>query len=267
MRHPHQLAFGGLEQTVQERHHAKNDRGFSVIAFLLFVAGLGVLALALYLLIPFSHANAFAAAFTVVDLIVLYLLLFGPALIGDRISALTGGRIVSLGVYWYAAGVYALLTIGIVVCVNVMPRVPIEPFIVLQLVALLGVLFAAYMGDVAHGHTIAVERDEKAALSNIESLRASSSQLTITIRHLDTSSIPAWDDLVQMTERIAEDLRYLTPSQDLSASILEDRIMSNLSSISANVSSRSATAQTAEASCNVARETIRLLEQRKTMRA
>ena len=238
----------------------------NVLAPILFIAGLAIVVLALILLAPGFLAGRDAFLFVAVDAIVLYLLLFSPLLVGEHINDLTGGRIVSLGIYWYAVGAYALLsaTLIFITCTSLNP--PLKLFVILQAVGLFGVGFAAFMGDAAHGQVEHVEEMQAQQLSMVRDLRSSSEQLAITVAHIGATDNPAMEELVKATERIADDLRYLTPVQTQQAALLEQRIQSDLNTLAAGLGYADPNMIDVRGACDVARDALLLIAQRKALR-
>lgn len=244
----------------------KGTQRTSAFASVLFVAGLAIVILGLLALAPYLPGGSRVFWFVAADVIVLYLLVFSPLVMGERVSDLTGGRIVSLGIYWYAVGAYALLTAFVLFSVCTSVRPPLMIYIVLQLAGLFCVALAAFFGDAAHGQVEEVEAIQEQQLSSVRDLRATSEQLAIAVSQIDTTGNTALGELATATERIADDLRYLTPVQTQQAVLLERRIQSDLDTLMAQTGHGDPTMIDVPGACDVARDALSLIARRKALR-
>lgn len=242
------------------------DKATSIgLRILLFAFGLVVLVLGLILLMPHPPAGAPAGLYVTCSLITLYALFFGPLLVGDSIEELSGGRTVSLGIYYLFLGVYALLTVVLVYYAVTGVGPTLSAIVVIQLAGLFGVAIGAYMA-VSSGQRIAdVKQREIGKRSSVERLRATSQRLSAQTSRLDTQD-QIQGEIVRTTKSIAEELRYLSPLHTPEAFALEEQIASYLDTLLASDFNSDMSSVAAQEALGYAQSALQLIEQRKAMR-
>lgn len=243
-----------------------NSRPSQVFRAVLFAAGFGITMLVLALLVPFYPSFA-AASFTIVNLLVLYSLIFAPMLLDELMPRLTGGRIVSLGIYATALVLYGLLTVFLVFQANAQPFPPMRLLFIVQLVALFVLMFALYVSGETAEHIDTVDQMSQSERSSIEWLRSLSGQLVLSTSRLDGSSIPRIAELASLAESMADDLRYLSPLNSPQAASIESSIATNLDAMNRlmSASSDDISPQTLDQAYGLALQTKDLIAQRKSM--
>ena len=232
---------------------------------LLFAAGLAVLLVALALLEPYSLGGVGARVFTVVVSVSLYVVLVGPLVLGGALQSMSVGQIVAGGMYAKAAIIYALCSVGTMACANLVPQPPLGLLVVVQLVGLVAIGAYVAMGDATQAHVSSVELGEQARLAPVKAMRASAARLEVLALELDAATSPDCADAQRRVRSIAEDVRYLSPSSNPQAAQLDVRIDHNLSAMNTLLDTAVPDARTVEELGGMARETQRLIDQRKTL--
>ncbi len=232
---------------------------------LLFAAGLAVLLVALALLEPYSLGGVGARVFTVVVSVSLYVVLVGPLVLGSALQSMSVGQIVAGGMYAKAAIIYALCSAGTMACANLMPQPPLGLLVVVQLVGLVAIGVYIVMGDATQAHVSSVELGEQVRLAPVKAMRMSAARLEALALELETKTSPDCSDVQRRVQRIAEDVRYLSPSGNPQAAQLDARIDDSLSAMNTLLDTSAPDAQTVEELGGMARETQRLIDQRKRL--
>lgn len=241
-----------------------NSQLSQIVRTILFAAGFGITLMAIILLAPFSP-NSQAGTFVAVDLLMLYVMVFMPLLMGAQLERLSGGRIVALGIYWYALAAYAALTLFLVYLANTSSDVPVRILVVLQLAAMFVLMFATYLSSVTHGHIDTVEQASQNQRVSIEWLRTLADQLRLSTSQLAGLNIPRAAELTEITASIAEDLRYLSPVSNATAVSLENSIAANLDMMLQLTETSDIGTQTITQACEMGLQTKGLIAQRKAV--
>ena len=242
------------------------DKAVSIgLRVLLFVFGLLVLVLGLIFLMPHPPAGAPAGVYITCSLIALYALFLGPLLAGDSIGGLGGGRVVSLGIYYKFLVLYALLTVVLAFFAVTGVGPSLTVIVVIQLAGLFGLAIGAYMSFSSAQQIAGVKQQEAGMRSSVERLRATSQRLSIQASHLNTQD-RVQGEIARATNRIAEELRYLSPLHTPEAFALEEQIASYLDALLASTSNSDMSSVAAQESLGYAQSALQLIEQRKAMR-
>lgn len=241
-----------------------NSQTSQIVRGILFAVGFGITLLAIILLAPLSPSSS-AGTFTAVNLLLLYVLIFMPLLMEEPLAKLTGGRIVALGIYWYAVAAYAALTLFLIRMANTGSDVSIRLLFVVQLAALFALMLTAYMSSVTHEHVDAVERAGKNQRVSIEWLRSLADQLKLEASQLAGAGMPRGDELAALAESLADDLRYLSPISNATASSLENSIAADLDSMLRLIDTTDVGYQAIAQACDIGFQTKKLVAQRKAM--
>jgi len=247
------------------REIAMGEQGRSfTLRVLLFAFGLLVLIAALLLLRGYEDVATDVFLFTSIDAIVLYGVLFGPILAVEQLRFLTGGRIVSAVMALKATLPYAVLSVALMFLAN-MPGHPPNPLLwVAQLALLFGLCLALHFSALTSAHIESVEKGERRRRASVDDLRSSATQLALAASCLDETDDAA-RGLADLTERISEELRFLSPSADPKALALEDRIASHVASLADQVEGGRLSPAQARDATQVSRETLALIRQRKAL--
>lgn len=230
----------------------------------LFVLGLCVVVLALVALPTRAFADPMVLMFTTIDAVALYVVLFAPLLVVDRIQDLSAGRIVSMGIVWRATVPYALLSLGVMYMANTMARPPLALLCAVQLAGLFGLALALFFGGEAEEHIQDVEHHEVIVRSSVTRLRGKSEELVAAAAHADLSQEDDTRELAVLVGRIADELRYMTPVQTDEAMGLERHIAANLERLQACIHSDMGGAEVADAK-RLAKDTLATIAQRRAM--
>lgn len=244
------------------------NRSYS-IAFrvTLFMVGFAVLLLALFLLLPFSLGGMGARLFTVVDAVGLYVLAFAPFTLPWRISDLTGGRIVSLGIYGRAVSLYAILTFVVLVFANTSMYPPMRLLIIVQLLGVVGLLLALYFANATSEHVEEVAQVELGQRLSVDRVRVAAERLDTRVAGIDRSRSSAHDELAREAARIADDIRYLAPSNEYDAQRLDSQIESEVLVLCDQTGRGDLTTEDAAKACVLARDITALVAERKLHRS
>lgn len=236
-----------------------------VQGIVLFFFGFAVLLLGLTVVLRAFSVGTSLAVFTLADFAVLYILIFGPLLLGHRIEELTGGRIVSLGIAWRGVVLYALLTIVVVCVAYSMSDPPLMLLSVVQLMGLFCFALYSYFGQITYEHISRVEEAQAKERASIDRLRDMSRQLSAQVSGLDSGHDVGADGLVSLIVRIEKELRYLVPVQTAEAEGLENELGDCLSLLSARVATKDPALLSAEQTKDLARDALSLIAQRKAL--
>ncbi len=232
---------------------------------LLFAAGLAVLLVALALLAPYSLGGIEARVFTVVVSVSLYVVLFGPLVLGGTLEGMRVGEIVAGGMYAKAATIYAACSVGTMTYVNLTLQPPLGLLIVVQLVALLAIGAYIVMGDATQTQVFSVEANEQAKVAPVKAMRANAARLEALALDLDPTTSPDCTDVQRRMRRIADDVRYLSPSGNSQATQLDVRIDTNLRAMNTLLDTSAQDVRIVEELGGMTRETQRLIDQRKKL--
>lgn len=230
----------------------------------LFIFGLCVVVLALVALPTRASADSAVLLFTTIDAVMLYVILFAPLLVVERVQELSEGRIVSMGIVWRATIPYALLSLGVMYGANSMPHPPLALLCVVQLAGLFGLALALFFGGAAENHIGDVERHEVMVRSSVSRLRGKSEELVAVATHAGLSQADDTQELAVLTGRIADELRYMTSVPTDEAMGLERHIAANLERLQACIHSDMGRAEVTDAK-RLAEDTLVTIAQRRAM--
>lgn len=193
------------------------------VRVVIFVAGIVVLGLAFALLSPLFERMIPEYIFACVSVSLLYLAVFLPLLLGSA-----RGGIASLAaaaaVYW--KGLAAYFTASVVAIVLAFTFLPLVISIVIQLVALFVFVIWVCLALVAKGHIESTARDEDIKMSGVSALRSKASRLAALAAGLEKG-----DSMRATAEKIAEDMRYLSPGNTAEAQDMERSMLAALDTI------------------------------------
>ncbi|MGN1423126.1 MAG: hypothetical protein ACI4XA_07105 [Oscillospiraceae bacterium] len=193
------------------------------VRVIIFVVGIVVLAVAYTLLSPLFERMMPEYIFTCVSVSLLYLAVFLPILLGSA-----RGGIASLAaaaaVYW--KGLAAYFTASVVAIVLAFTFIPLVIPIIIQCVALFVFVIWMCLALVAKGHIESTARDEEAKKSGVTALRNRAGRLAALAAGLEKG-----DSMRAAAEKIAEDMRYLSPGNTAEAQDLERSMLAVLDTI------------------------------------
>lgn len=235
----------------------------AAIKVALFLAGVLVLALGLILLMPRLPLGT--SIFIAVDAIMLYALVLGPILFNDALADVTGGKVISLTIYLKAVAVYAALTIGVIYVLLTVPMPPISFLVVLQLAGLVGLGFVTFLSLSVSQQVEAVAQAEAGVRASVDRLRATSQRLATQASYIQVQSAQE-RELVNGIQRIADELRYLSPVHSPEAFTLESQIASYLDTLLVRVQDGMTPADVSAALQDV-RGALAVIDQRKNLRS
>lgn len=184
----------------------------------LYVAGLALLALAFFLLVPSSRQDD-SAYLELCVLAVVFTLNFPVVVLGWAKADGQSSRLTGLSIRWFTLGLYTpAALLGVVL--GMAYAVPFRVQIVYQLAFLFGLAVAFALASRASSNTERVEGEEKAKNATLVEIRATATSVEKALLLLG----PAWQSSLDAVRRLLEDARFLAPSnrnneRDLEASI------------------------------------------------
>jgi len=193
---------------------------------LLFFAGAGVVTLAFVLLRadPFTDRDAFVW----ISIGVLYLIFFVPFFFSIIKAGSFSGKIPSLAQVWFSVFLYAMISIGIIVLVLVLPFDLLNVFIILQSILLFLFAVSMYFAYFASAHVGKVALEEVGKQQHINRIKPKAQALLLAV-----NGLPGEHEKTQATLKQAlEDIRYIYPVDGGAGSELELQILRSLDTVS-----------------------------------
>lgn len=199
----------------------KND--LLVAKAVIFGFGVVVLAVAFVLLSPLFELRQSEYVFACISVSLVYLSIFAPILLGS-VKGQVASVFVAGAVYYKGMTTFIVLSLAAAgLTLTVMPLVL---GIVIQCVALFILLVCVFMSIFAKGHIESVQRDEDIKKSTVIELRNRAGRLQAKASVLDSRN-----SIRISAEKIAEEMRYLSPSDSKDAQELERRMLVALDTI------------------------------------
>ena len=193
-----------------------NKQGISIAGLIVFIFGALVLAAAFALLAPlFLFAQA-KYCFSCISVSTAYIMYFLPVFAGG-IRGSFANLAVSGTLYYRAVAAYTALTVANVVLAFFVLPLPLS--VVIQGVGLFIFLIRVCAALFTKEHINAAERSEEATRALVTELRGKAGSLTAVTAALDKAN-----PLRVRAERLAENMRYLSPATSAQAHELERRL-------------------------------------------
>ena len=245
----------------------RQDQSLAMRA-VLFVLGMLILMLAFLFLIPFASKSSQVSLFATIDAAVLYTVALGPVLLGGVFEALSSGRKVtpSIGFVGIGTWVYIVASIVVIATLIVHKDPPINVLLIVQLVALFVLGASVVAGRQVSDQAEAVETAEQAALSPIKEARSAAEQLAAKV---SAQSLPEGEEsrrLVQDVQKLADELRYVSPSTAPEAASLDNGILSHISALSACLGTGDVGPSQVQSASELVRDALALVARRKVIR-
>lgn len=198
----------------------KNSIAVHLIVFILGVAVLGV---AFVLLSNLFMFNLFQYIFSCINVSLIYLAFFVPfisgALKGNIEASVIGGTIYYRGLMKYCTVSVANIVLGFV-------AIPLNIAIVIQGVALFVFVLWVIMANATKDHLESTYINEEIKKSPVMELRSYGTKLIALSAQLDKGN-----SIRIRSEKIAEDMRYLSPGNTVDEHDLEHKMLTVLDSI------------------------------------
>lgn len=197
------------------------------IKSLLFVVGLGIIALAWYL---FTGAEQLTQEqeYIWISIAMMYVIFFCPFFFSEINTKNVSGIIPSLTMVWLGVIVLITISIGMTVCVA-FHVVQIRIAIVTECVLVFLFAIDSYFGYFANSHVQNVEQQEAQALSLIKQMRSSLDLLVLKSSSLNETYAAEKKQIASL----AEDVRYISPVDNAGAVKLEQDILGAITVASA----------------------------------
>lgn len=167
--------------------------------------------------------------YAVVSVGLVYLAFFFPTVLSFRSKDSSGGIFVAGALYYKGAIGFLIASVGLV---STLFRVPIklQYAILYHLFIIFVFVIYIYFACATDSHIARVNRMEKAKRSGVDELRAKAERLNIKSGNLPNG----YEDIKTKIQKISDDMRYLSPSNNAEAIRLEDELISKINGLSLN---------------------------------
>jgi ABC-type transport system involved in cytochrome bd biosynthesis fused ATPase/permease subunit len=198
------------------------NQKFSFFRFLLFILGLGIIALAFFLT---GNGNERTSIdnFIWVSVVIIYLTVFCPfffSSLGKRFSE----KIPSLTLVWLGVFLYAGVSLAVILILKFSRLLPLNAAIIIQAIVFFLFLINIYFAYFANAHVAQVTADTENLLRSLNDIKAGAASLA-----LKASSGPAGkEDLQKKLNKAAEDIRYISPVAGAGAAGLEQKLINKI---------------------------------------
>lgn len=193
------------------------------VCLIVFILGLVVLGIAFVLMSPLFIFTPFRYIFACINVVLMYIAFFVPFISGALKGSMEGA-VIGGAVYYYGFAIYCIVSI-----VNIVRGFIVIPFnivIVIQSVALFIFILWVVMATVTKGHLESVHKKEEIKKSPVMELRNCGTKLLALSSRLDKGN-----SIRIQSEKIAEDMRYLSPGNTADEHDLEYKMLTVLDSI------------------------------------
>ena len=198
-------------------------RAFSAAGLIIFIAGALVLAFAFLMLSPLFAFRQAEYIFSCISVSLIYLAYFLPVLIGSFGGDIAGVA-ASGAIYYKGVSAYSAVTVIDIALTFVFMPLPLS--IVIECVALFVLFIWVFMALLTKEHIDSSLRDENEIKSLVMELRSRAGRLASITAGLDRNNA-----IRVRAEKIAEDMRYLSPSNSGSARDFERKLLAILDAI------------------------------------
>ena len=199
---------------------------FSPVRLILFILGIIVLAFAFTMLAPLFEYKQKQYIFACVCVSLLYLAISIPILLISFKGGIAGTA-VSGAVYYKGLSIYSVVTVAdIALAFTVFPLVIA---IVIQAIALFVLIIWLFMAIVSKNHIESSARTEEIKKAPVMELRSKAQRLSALAAGLEKGS-----SIRTASEKIADNMRYLSPGNTRAEHDLEYKMIATLDSIIAD---------------------------------
>lgn len=200
-----------------------NTRSFSPTRLILFLFGAAAIGLVIWFVIPDALREAHAMAFLILTALLIYAAALLPLVFYLR---MTDGTLIGGIIYYRGVAVFGALSAALMLIVLLTMRV--KPLIII-LELLFVVVFAVYetVSFSVAAHIDNVQRAETMKRDTLDYLRRKAAELQIRTDALDAGD----RETRAAVQRLAEDLRFLSPSDQAQAVNLERQIAAKIDSL------------------------------------
>lgn len=237
---------------------------YFALRVLLFVFGLIVVVAAILMLCSYAGVSLGVLLFTAFDAMLLYEVLIGPLLVEEQLSFLTASKIVSIGMALKAVVPFSALTAALMLVANTSLNPPLPLLWVAELALLFLLGLGLYFSLATSAHITSTEQRESTVRASVDGLRASANQLVVKASRIDSTDEAA-KMLVSRIAEIDEELRYLSPVQDLTAQGIEESIAANIATLSRQIEGGATSTSWVRDAIATADDTLALIGQRKLL--
>lgn len=211
-----------------------NKQNRNIFRLIIFIIGLVIILAAPFVILFGTPAKYLVnlidtsrIIFVWISIIILYIGLFLPAVLPLKNKRDSGGLFVGTAFYYKGFIVYAVLSFIIMkLALNVM--IPLAIVILAQAVAVFAWLIFIYFACHTTSHINEVAEREEVMLSQINRIRQELANLQIRASALPIEKKVLKDKI----ERLNEDFRYISPSNDQRAVMIEKNILNAINAVS-----------------------------------
>lgn len=200
-----------------------NKRNLSTAGLVIFVIGALILILAFLMLSPLFPDKQPQYVFSCISVSLIYLAFFLPTFFGP-LRGSAASLAASGTVYYKGLTTYTVISVANIVLAFIL--FPLAVSVVIQCATLFVLLIWIFMAIVTKNHIDSTTQDEEIKKSVVMQLRSRAAKLTAITAGLDASN-----DVRVHAEKIAEDMRYLSPGNTAEARDLERRLLTMLDAI------------------------------------
>lgn len=197
--------------------------GFSVAGLIVFIFGAVILALAFFLLAPLFVNSPADYCFSCISVSLVYIMYFLPFFVGSMNSDIA--TLAVSGTIYYR-GVVAYTVVSVVNIILTFLILPLPLSIVIQGVALFILLIRIFAALFTKSHIEYATSSEEQTKSLVMELRSKAARLISLTAGLDRSNA-----VRVRAEKLAEDMRYLSPGTTAQARELERKLITVLDTI------------------------------------
>lgn len=202
-------------------------KNYSPIKIILFIAGFIIILAAAYLTYPIFTIRLWKHILIWFDVAFVYCAVFLPMVIGKRGSRDAARVFVGGAVYYRGVIIYAIISIVLIV---IALQLIVSPVIIIlaQCVVVLIFLVYFFLACFTTGHISEVERAENSKTAMVKTLKMQASSLQVKANGLGDEH----KNVKDAAGRLADNMRYLSPTDDPEAVRLEQRMYVMIDSIS-----------------------------------
>lgn len=192
---------------------------------LLFVCGLGIIALAFFLITANKELTR-KDVFTWISITVMYCVFFTPFFFSSiRISNFSD-KIPSLPLVWTGISLYIIISIVLIILLGV--GFPFKAIIIIQAVILFLFMIDVYFAYFASSHAGRVGIEEATTRQYLTEIKTKAQLLSLTVNNLPAE----YENAQKILKKTLEDIKYISPVEIGTADELELQIIVAIKSIS-----------------------------------
>jgi len=194
----------------------------------IFIFGLAVITAAFIFMPVKENSEKWRINYLWISITLSYIVIFFPSFFPPRDTDSSGAAFISGGVYYVSDGLFAAASIILAVLVYNGIFLTLFWPLVLQGILFFFFLIQVYLCVLTAAHTSSVSQMENQKRASVMDLRQYSQMLSVTASSLGVENT----ELKKELDTICNELRYLSPTNNISAKNLEAKMISALQEIS-----------------------------------